>query len=85
MGTPEESRGKIKAEIRVMFIQVKEREACQEPAKHEEEARISFSLSARGGNLLCQHPELGLLAPEPRVNTLLLSEAPGPSPFFWHL
>lgn len=82
MGTPEESRGRIKGRDRVIFIQVKERKAFQEPAKHEEEARISFSLSACGGNQLCQHPELGLLAPEPRVNTLLLSGAPGPSPFF---
>lgn len=85
MGTHEESRGRIKAEIRVMFVQVKEHKACQEPAKDEEEARTSFSLSARGGNQLCQHAELGLPAPEPRVNTFLLSKAPGPSPFFWHL
>lgn len=64
MGTQEESPERLRAEIRVMFVQVKEHTNCQEPAKDEEEARTSFSLSARGGNQLCQHPELGFLAPK---------------------
>lgn len=49
MGTHEESQGRIKAEIGVMLVQVKEHKACQEPAKDEEEARTSFSLSALEG------------------------------------
>lgn len=74
MGRQEESPERLKAEVRAMFAQVKEHTDCQGPAKDEEEARTSSSLSAHGGNQLCQHPELGFLPLEPRMNPFLLSK-----------